>query len=34
VDEAEDGDAKERLLRLERPLTQLRAAHRALFSGP
>jgi CheY-like chemotaxis protein len=32
VDGAEDGAAKERLLRLERPLARLRAAHRALFT--
>jgi CheY-like chemotaxis protein len=31
VDEAEDGAAKERLLRLERPLAAVRTAYRALF---
>jgi CheY-like chemotaxis protein len=34
VEQTGDGDVKERLLRLERPLTRLRTAHRALFSPP
>jgi CheY-like chemotaxis protein len=34
VERTGDGEVKERLLRLERSLTRLRTAHRALFSPP